>query len=617
MDKGSKFVPCFFQDSFSFLLYSKFFLLQFLKDFNKRIFFLNNKYKNKNINKVLDSTNTNNTDNLPGEFMNANDIDSILKKLAIEKRIDQYFPLQMETVDLEFLLYKEFNKIKFDKQLNNIKFEEFQAIKYFIKNKPFKITDCDKNVGIAIISSENYISLSELHLKNPTNFQQLTENTLETTQELIQDKLLELKNNGSISKRLFNNLLLSEYKHGSFRILPKLHKKKFGTRPIINCIKHPTSNLSLFVDAVMQPYVQSSNTFIRDSQNLIQRLEEMTFDDNVKLCSFDFESLYSNIDLKHALVVISDFMSDKITSDHFNIASFHQILKLIFDNNIFSFDKRYYRQITGVAMGSKCGPTIANIYLLCLESKFLSIYNPPFYARFIDDIFSVLPYDFDTKLLTDNNIFHNLKLNEVCSNTVDFLDLKITLDVVTRKLIFSLYIKPTNTFSYLLTSSNHPEFIFKNIPLGILIRYRRICSKDNDFLSNATRTKFQLVSRGYDYDKINKIIDTLASTPRSVFLSYKNKKSFIKNDTLILSKLFDFNLNNTSLINNSINSLSEKFNILKHIKYNIINKIQPNLGAILVNNIFSYKFNLRFFNFVKCNREGCRICEYSLDLKYI
>jgi hypothetical protein len=207
-------------------------------------------------------------------------------------------------------------------------------------------------------------------------------------------------------------------------------------------------------------------------------------------------------------------------------------------------------------MGSKCGPTIANIYLLCLESKFLSIYNPPFYARFIDDIFSVLPYDFDTKLLTDNNIFHNLKLNEVCSNTVDFLDLKITLDVVTRKLIFSLYIKPTNTFSYLLTSSNHPEFIFKNIPLGILIRYRRICSKDNDFLSNATRTKFQLVSRGYDYDKINKIIDTLASTPRSVFLSYKNKKSFIKNDTLILSKLFDFNLNNTSLINNSINSLS-------------------------------------------------------------
>jgi len=158
-----------------------------------------------------------------------------------------------------------------------------------------------------------------------TNFQHLDTNTLEKTQETILEKLTELKVNRSISKRLFNNLLMNESKQGSFRILPKLHKKKFGTRPIINCIRHPTSNLSLFVDEVMQPYVQSSNTFIRDSQNLIQKLEPLCFDSKVKLCSFDFESLYSNIELDHALVVISDFMSNKITSDNFNISSFHII----------------------------------------------------------------------------------------------------------------------------------------------------------------------------------------------------------------------------------------------------------------------------------------------------
>jgi len=148
-------------------------------------------------------------------------------------------------------------------------------------------------------------------------------------------------------------------------------------------------------------------------------------------------------------------------------------------------------------MGFKCGPTIAYIYLLCLENKFLSIYNLPFYARFIDDIFSVLPYNFETSLLTNNNIFYNLKLNEVCNDTVDYLDLKISLDTLTRKLVFSLYIKPTNTFSYLLTSSNHPRFIFNYIPLGILIRYRRICSKDNDFLSNATTRPIYLFLTEY------------------------------------------------------------------------------------------------------------------------
>ena len=232
----------------------------------------------------------------------------------------------METVDLEFLLYKEFNDIKFNKKFNNISLEEYKAIKFFIKKKPFKICDYDKNVGISIISNENYNFLSSIHLNNITNFEKLTTNTLEDTQCIIVNKLSDLKDKKSISQRLFNNLVLNEYKQGSFRILPKLHKSKFGTRPIINCIKHPTSNLSLFVDAVMQPWVQSSKSYIRDSQNLIQKLEKVTFEPDVKLCSFDFESLYSNIDLDHALIVISDFMADKISSDHFDPSSFNEIL---------------------------------------------------------------------------------------------------------------------------------------------------------------------------------------------------------------------------------------------------------------------------------------------------
>jgi len=65
-----------------------------------------------------------------------------------------------------------------------------------------------------------------------TNFQHLDTNTLEKTQETILEKLTELKVNRSISKRLFNNLLMNESKQDSFRILPKLHKKKFGTGPI-------------------------------------------------------------------------------------------------------------------------------------------------------------------------------------------------------------------------------------------------------------------------------------------------------------------------------------------------------------------------------------------------
>ncbi len=103
-------------------------------------------------------------------------------------------------------------------------------------------------------------------------------------------------------------------------------------------------------------------------------------------------------------------------------------------------------------MRSQCGPNIANIYLQCLETKFLHIFTPPFYARYIDDIFAIFKKDFNTNLLTDNNIFYNLTLNEVSSETVNFLDLNISLDKITNKINFTVYVKPTNKFSYLLDS---------------------------------------------------------------------------------------------------------------------------------------------------------------------
>jgi len=602
-----------------------------LKDFNKRILFLNNKYKHKNINDFISNlekdnitasqtTNTNKN--------NTNDIDTILKKLASSKKISSTFPLQMETVDLEFLLYKEFNSIKFDINKNNITMDEYKALKFFIKNKPFKVTDCDKNVGIAIISTENYNNLIFLHLNNTDNFLDLKEDILTDTQELIINQLTDLKVNLNISKRLFNNLYLNEFKHGSFRILPKLHKTKFSTRPIINCISHPTSNLSFFIDTVLQPWVQNSETFIKDSQHLIQRLESLKITTEVKLCSFDFESLYSNIDLEHALFVITDFMSNKTNSEHFNIIAFHHILKLVFNNNIFTINTnnqnknkqglRYFKQIKGVAMGSKCGPTIANIYLLCLERKFLTIYNIPFYARFIDDVFSVFNINFDTKLLTNNNVFHNLTLNEVCSDIVNFLDLDISIDKITKKILFSVYIKPTNTFTYLLSSSNHPSFIFDNIPKGIFIRYKRISSHNSDFLKTSTKTRLQLISRGYNPEKITKVINTLSLLPRSTFLEYKTKNNYISSNTIYVGELFDFNISTKKgFLNNTINKLKEKYNLLNYFKANKFNNIQPSIGSIMINNIFSFAFNIKTFKYSRCDKAGCRICKYSLDLSFI
>ena len=99
-----------------------------------------------------------------------------------------------------------------------------------------------------------------------------------------------------------------------------------------DCVNGPLRVSMPASSSILQPFIKDSISFIKDSQNLIQNLESKKFSNDIKLCSFDFESLYSNIDLSDALSVIKDFMIDKISNSNFNFIGFIQILKLVFEN---------------------------------------------------------------------------------------------------------------------------------------------------------------------------------------------------------------------------------------------------------------------------------------------
>ena len=90
-------------------------------------------------------------------------------------------------------------------------------------------------------------------------------------------------------------------------------------------------------------------------------------------------------------------------------------------------------------MGSKCAPSVANLYIFILEKSFLTIHKPLFFKRFVDDIFTITSKDFDMNFL--KNHFNYLTLNIVTEKTVNFLDLLISLDRITGMLVFSLYLK--------------------------------------------------------------------------------------------------------------------------------------------------------------------------------
>ena len=85
-----------------------------------------------------------------------------------------------------------------------------------------------------------------------------------------------------------------------------------------------------------------------------------------------------------------------------------------------------------------------------LEISWLNFNPELIYYRFIDDIF--IASKSDLNLENFRLTFLYLKLNIVKDNEVVFLDLKISFSKILEKFQFDLYIKPTNTFGYLLPS---------------------------------------------------------------------------------------------------------------------------------------------------------------------
>jgi hypothetical protein len=152
-----------------------------------------------------------------------------------------------------------------------------------------------------------------------------------------------------------------------------------------------------------------------------------------------FESLYTNIQKIHAVNIITEFMFKYLDPRYITSFAFLKILGLIFDFNYFYYKitesvKTYFKQLNGLSMGCICGPSIASLFFYILEIKLLRIHKPLFYGRFIDDISLISNEKLNERDL--KSYFLNLKLNIIQLKVINFLDLEMSFDILTKKLNF-------------------------------------------------------------------------------------------------------------------------------------------------------------------------------------
>ncbi|KAM4050614.1 uncharacterized protein ACNLHF_017504 isoform 2-T2 [Anomaloglossus baeobatrachus] len=174
------------------------------------------------------------------------------------------------------------------------------------------------------------------------------------------------------------------------------------------------------------------------------------------------------------------------------------------NHNYFLFDRQYYRQTSGVAMGARFAPSYANLFLGWWEATV--VYRSEFFERFvthwrrfIDDVIFIwsgpeeVCHDF-LRSLNDNDM--NIFLTYTISpSTATFLDLQVRIK--DGRLETGLYRKPTATNSLLSFDSFHPFHTRRGVPIGQFLRVRRNCTLSEEFRTQANDLTHRFRRRGY------------------------------------------------------------------------------------------------------------------------
>jgi len=140
----------------------------------------------------------------------------------------------------------------------------------------------------------------------------------------------------------------------------------------MNTIRAPTTSISHVLDQLIRPlcnkYAQPKA--IIDSSHLLRQLQEYVqnvfFRPTTLFCTFDITNLYTMLPQDESLKILEEFFEQYHSEEKIDgipIKVIRQLAEIVLKETAFYYNKKYYKQIIGGAMGSPFTLTLANIFM--------------------------------------------------------------------------------------------------------------------------------------------------------------------------------------------------------------------------------------------------------------
>ena len=389
----------------------------------------------------------------------------------------------------------------------NISKAELSALNNLCRNKDLIISRPDKRNGVVILNRQDYVCKVYSILEDASKFSPMDKDFLEICQKrenklirFIRDSLLKKK---LISNTVYQDLFPSGSTPGILYGLPKVHKINCPVRPILSAIGTYNYKLAKFLVPLLQP-ITSNQFTVKDSFSFVNEISSYP-NQSYFMASFDVASLFTNLPLNECI----DLCLNKLFDN-----------REIIEHNDCKFDKSNFRrllsfavkEIDGVAMGSPLGPSLTNMFMCDLASKFLddcpSQFKPIIYRRYVDDTFCLFKNKEHASLFLKHiNKYHSniqFTVEDESNNFLPFLDILIQKEG--SNFSTSLYRKPTFTGLYTDFSTLSPNNYKVNLISMLVFRAFNICSSYINFHNELLKIKHTLAKNCYPSSLIDNVI---------------------------------------------------------------------------------------------------------------
>jgi hypothetical protein len=448
------------------------------------------------------------------------DLEIILKNLhhitVNKKHYQQEQQKQHQIISYDnFVTIVQSNQVHVQNRLINSKMKMnysriVKRLKHRLRSANVVIQKTDKSKIFHLGKLQDYQKKSENYMKKTAAYECLNGNN--PFQDLIERTnkcLLNLRLAHWITQKQYENLSINinESKLAHLYYLPKAHKPGTPLRPIISGLKHPTIKISKFLDGLLRPLFNTMavNTTVASGSELLERFNDWSkrnLCSTTILCTIDVVDLYTMIPQLEGILSIKQMM-DYLEMKQISGLKAETIIRLsrfVVQNNFFTYDGKFYRQVRGGAMGSPLTQTMANCYMFFFERNIVKQINNSggFYVRYIDDIFIAVnwPIRHLHKQIDQWNEFDlNIKLNAQVGFSINFLDVNIENN--NGQLLTRVYHKPSHEPYFLPFNSIHPIHIKKNIPFTMLLRGIVYCSTFEAYINERESLRMALLLNRY------------------------------------------------------------------------------------------------------------------------